>query len=50
MKIEQRILLFSYQAQYSRLQQQPTSHYEMDPRATNFQQFDYTLIQPQSSV
>jgi len=32
------------------LQQQQAAHYEMDPRASNFQQFDYTLIQPQSFV
>jgi hypothetical protein len=31
-------------------QQQQAAHYEMDPRASNFQQFDYTLIQPQSFV
>ena len=31
-------------------QQQQAAHYEMDPRTSNFQQFDYTLIQPQSLV
>ncbi|CAF1045203.1 unnamed protein product [Rotaria sordida] len=51
---QQQMLLYqqqqqeAYQAQYPRLQQQQTAHYEIDPRTTNFQQFDYTLIQPQS--
>jgi hypothetical protein len=30
--------------------QQQAAHYEMDPRTTNYQQFDYTLIQPHSFV
>lgn len=53
---QQQMLLFqqqqrqqAYQAQYQMLQQQ-AAHYEMDPRTTNFQPFDYTLIQPQSLV
>ncbi len=41
---------FSYQAQYQMLQQQQAAHYDMDPRTTNFQPFDYTLIQPHSLV
>jgi hypothetical protein len=32
------------------LQQQQAPHYEIDPRTTNYQQFDYTLIQPHSFV
>ncbi len=43
-------LRFSYQAQYQMLQQQQqqAAHYEMNQPSTNFQPFDYTLIQPQS--
>ncbi|UJR31194.1 hypothetical protein I4U23_018700 [Adineta vaga] len=38
----------AYQAQQYQMLQQQVAHYEMDPRTTNFQPFDYTLIQPQS--
>jgi hypothetical protein len=53
------ILLFHtsrsrYQAQYQMMQQQQqqqqqqAAHYDMNAPSTNFQTFDYTLIQPQS--
>lgn len=32
------------------MQQQQTAPYEIDPRIPNYQSFEYTLIQPQSSV
>jgi hypothetical protein len=39
----------AYQAQYQMLQQQQqAANYDMNPQSSNFQTFDYTLIQPQS--
>ncbi|CAF1009353.1 unnamed protein product [Adineta ricciae] len=38
----------AYQAQQYQMLQHQATHYEMDPRTTNFQSFDYTIIQPQS--